>query len=101
MNAASFARALRELETFEMPSCAGERALEIAGVRMRVRLSSPRLAAGALRALAHHAVATDAAEPADVTLLVVRPDGHVGLRADREHPAALAAYQSRLRSGRA
>ena len=74
MNAASFARALRELETFEMPSCAGERALEIAGVRMRVRLSSPRLAAGALRALAHHAVATDAAEPADVTLLVLDHD---------------------------
>lgn len=35
----------------------------------------------------------------EVTLLVIRPDGHVGLRADRDHVAALAAYQSLL-SGR-
>jgi 2-polyprenyl-6-methoxyphenol hydroxylase-like FAD-dependent oxidoreductase len=34
------------------------------------------------------------------SLLVVRPDGHVGLRADRDHLAALAAYQSLLASGR-
>ncbi|MGH7242001.1 MAG: FAD-dependent oxidoreductase [Phycisphaerales bacterium] len=32
----------------------------------------------------------------DITLLVVRPDGHVGLRADRDHVKALAAYQSLL-----
>ena len=32
------------------------------------------------------------------TLLVVRPDGHVGLRADRDHVEALAAYQSLLAS---
>ena len=37
---------------------------------------------------------------AAATLLVVRPDGHVGLRADRNHVAALAAYQSLLASGR-
>jgi hypothetical protein len=74
VNAAFFARALRELETFALPSCAGERALEIAGVRIDVRLSSPRLAAGALRALAHHAVAADAAEPAELTLLVLDHD---------------------------
>jgi len=33
------------------------------------------------------------------TLLVVRPDGHVGLRADRDHVAALARYQRRLATG--
>jgi hypothetical protein len=36
----------------------------------------------------------------DVTLLVIRPDGHVGLRADREHARALGAYHSLLTSGR-
>ncbi len=35
----------------------------------------------------------------DATLLVVRPDGHVGLRADRDHATALAAYQARLSGG--
>jgi hypothetical protein len=35
----------------------------------------------------------------DVTLLVVRPDGHVGLRADCDHLEALAAYQALLASG--
>ncbi len=34
------------------------------------------------------------------TLLIVRPDGHVGLRADRDHLEALAAYHRRLASGR-
>jgi hypothetical protein len=34
-----------------------------------------------------------------VTLLVVRPDGHVGLRADHDHVAAVAAYQKLLESG--
>jgi 2-polyprenyl-6-methoxyphenol hydroxylase-like FAD-dependent oxidoreductase len=34
-----------------------------------------------------------------LTLLVVRPDGHVGLRADRDHLAALAAYESLIASG--
>ena len=37
---------------------------------------------------------------ATATLLVVRPDGHVGLRADRDHLEALAAYHSLLASGR-
>lgn len=36
----------------------------------------------------------------EVTLLVIRPDGHVGLRADRGHLEALAAYHSLLASGR-
>jgi 2-polyprenyl-6-methoxyphenol hydroxylase-like FAD-dependent oxidoreductase len=36
----------------------------------------------------------------DVTLLVIRPDGHVGLRADRDHVEALAAYHALLASGR-
>ena len=31
-----------------------------------------------------------------ITLLVIRPDGHIGLRADRDHLEALAAYQARL-----
>ena len=34
----------------------------------------------------------------DITLLVVRPDGHVGLRADQNHLAALKSYQVRLAS---
>ena len=36
-----------------------------------------------------------------ITLLVIRPDGHVGLRADRDHLKALAAYEKLLVSGRA
>jgi 2-polyprenyl-6-methoxyphenol hydroxylase-like FAD-dependent oxidoreductase len=36
----------------------------------------------------------------EVSLLVVRPDGHVGLRADRDHREALAAYHSLLMSRR-
>jgi hypothetical protein len=36
----------------------------------------------------------------ELTLLVIRPDGHVGLRADRDHLAALAAYHALLVSGR-
>ncbi len=34
----------------------------------------------------------------EITLLVIRPDGHVGLRADRDHLEALAAYQAPLMS---
>lgn len=36
----------------------------------------------------------------ETTLLVVRPDGHVGLRADHSHVEALAAYKALLVSGR-
>jgi len=36
---------------------------------------------------------------AGMTLLVIRPDGHVGLRADRDHLEALEAYQALLVSG--
>ncbi len=32
----------------------------------------------------------------ELTLLVIRPDGHVGLRADRDHVPALADYQGLL-----
>jgi 2-polyprenyl-6-methoxyphenol hydroxylase-like FAD-dependent oxidoreductase len=35
-----------------------------------------------------------------VALLVVRPDGYIGLRADRDHLDALTAYHSLLASGR-
>ena len=35
-----------------------------------------------------------------ITLLVVRPDGYVGLRADRDHLEALSDYGQRLGSGR-
>jgi 2-polyprenyl-6-methoxyphenol hydroxylase-like FAD-dependent oxidoreductase len=35
----------------------------------------------------------------EITLLVIRPDGHVGLRADGDHVAAMAAYQRVLESG--
>jgi 2-polyprenyl-6-methoxyphenol hydroxylase-like FAD-dependent oxidoreductase len=34
-----------------------------------------------------------------ITLLVVRPDGHIGLRSDHDHGADLAAYQQVLMSG--
>jgi hypothetical protein len=47
-------------------------------------------------------LASDAAERLgidEITLLIIRPDGHVGLRADRDHLDALAAYQARLVSG--
>jgi hypothetical protein len=37
----------------------------------------------------------------DRTLFLIRPDGHVGLRADRDHAAALTAYQQRLALGKA
>jgi hypothetical protein len=36
----------------------------------------------------------------ETTLLVIRPDGHVGLRADNNHIEALAAYHAQLVSGR-
>lgn len=36
----------------------------------------------------------------ELTLLVVRPDGHIGLRSDRNHVGDLAAYQRLLVSGR-
>ena len=36
---------------------------------------------------------------AGATLVIVRPDGHVGLRAESEHAAALRAYQSLLTRG--
>ena len=36
----------------------------------------------------------------DVLLLVIRPDGHVGLRAESAHGAAVAAYAERLTSSR-
>jgi len=36
----------------------------------------------------------------EVTLLVIRPDGHVGLRADGDHLDALEAYHTLLTSGR-
>lgn len=35
------------------------------------------------------------------TLLVVRPDGYIGLRADRDHLRALEMYGVTVRSGRA
>jgi 2-polyprenyl-6-methoxyphenol hydroxylase-like FAD-dependent oxidoreductase len=34
-----------------------------------------------------------------ITLLAVRPDGHVGLRAEKDHREALEAYQNLLTSG--
>jgi hypothetical protein len=35
----------------------------------------------------------------DMTLFVLRPDGYVGLRADRDHLASLARYDDLLRAG--
>jgi 2-polyprenyl-6-methoxyphenol hydroxylase-like FAD-dependent oxidoreductase len=42
------------------------------------------------------ATATEQLGIATVTLLVIRPDGHVGLRADHHHVAAMAAYRAML-----
>jgi 2-polyprenyl-6-methoxyphenol hydroxylase-like FAD-dependent oxidoreductase len=44
--------------------------------------------------------AAEALGIAELTLLVVRPDGHIGLRSDRNHVEDLAAYQRLLASGR-
>jgi hypothetical protein len=35
-----------------------------------------------------------------IAFLVIRPDGHVGLRGDRSHIEALTAYHTLLVSGR-
>ena len=43
--------------------------------------------------------AADQLRIGEVTLLVIRPDGHVGVRADRDHIEALAAYHALLVSG--
>ncbi len=37
----------------------------------------------------------------DLTLLLIRPDGHIGLRADQNHAQALNDYESRLRNSAA
>ncbi len=44
------------------------------------------------------AAAADQLGISEITLLVIRPDGHVGLRADRDHVEALAAYHALLLS---
>jgi hypothetical protein len=74
MTGTSFARALDALATLELPSNACQRTLATAGVRLRVQLSTPRLADGALRALAHHEMASEADLPPDLTVLVVDHD---------------------------
>lgn len=71
MTGESFAAALRSLDTFAMPEDACEQRLAIAGLNIRVRLSTRHLAASALRALAHHAVAEDSAPAPDLTVLVL------------------------------
>jgi 2-polyprenyl-6-methoxyphenol hydroxylase-like FAD-dependent oxidoreductase len=43
-----------------------------------------------------HTAAADQLGVNDITLLVIRPDGHVGLRADSNHVDALSHYQSML-----
>jgi hypothetical protein len=35
----------------------------------------------------------------EITLLVIRPDGHIGLRSDRNHVEDLTAYHRLLVSG--
>ncbi len=53
------------------------------------RNGCPRLALGAAQQLGID----------ELTLLIIRPDGHIGLRADHNHVEALAAYQSLLETG--
>ena len=35
----------------------------------------------------------------DTTVLAVRPDGYIGLRAERDHPRELVAYDALIRAG--
>lgn len=74
MTGATFAAALRSLETFATPEDACERTLAIAGLRLRVRLSTRHLAESSLRALAHHTVAEDRASAPDLTVFVLDRD---------------------------
>jgi 2-polyprenyl-6-methoxyphenol hydroxylase-like FAD-dependent oxidoreductase len=60
---------------------------------------SPRL--DALVAFTLDATASEQLGIDGLTLLVVRPDGYVGLRADHDHLAALARYDALVRDGRA
>jgi hypothetical protein len=61
-------------------------------------LSAEELAGDALPCACLTPAAADRLGVAEITLLVIRPDGHLGLRADREHVQALAAYHLRLQS---
>jgi len=70
----AFAHALRGLDALEMPAETREVTLAIATLRLRVQLSTRRLADGALRALAHHVVAEPLASPPDVTVMVLDHD---------------------------
>jgi hypothetical protein len=74
MTGEAFARALRSLETLEMPAGTCERRLVIASVNLRLRLANPQLAEISLRALAHHAVAEESASAPDVTISVLDRD---------------------------
>jgi hypothetical protein len=60
---------------------------------------SPRL--DALVAFTLRATAADELGVDGLTLLVIRPDGYVGLRADHDHLAALARYDAVVRDGHA
>lgn len=102
----------------ELTHRAGHTALLIAGTETpleefaTLRDSLPRAAgASLLEAACFHAPAPSAGDfrlestavaqlgIEGLTLLVIRPDGHVGLRADRNHLAALAAYEALLQAG--
>jgi hypothetical protein len=61
--------------------------------------STLTLNAGAAESFVHanlSAIAANQLGVSDLTLLLIRPDGHVGLRADRDHLRTLQAYQSML-----
>lgn len=45
------------------------------------------------------ASAAEREEFGETTLLIIRPDGHIGLRADRDHLIKLAAYEALLTAG--
>ncbi len=74
MTGETFAAALRSLDDFAMPEDACEQRLAIAGLNIRVRLSTRYLAESALRALAHHAAADGSAPAPDLTVLVLDRD---------------------------
>ncbi len=74
MTGDAFAHALRGLDTLAMPAGTREVGLAIAGLRLRVQLSSRRLADGALRALAQHVESGPLGSPPDATVLVLDHD---------------------------
>lgn len=74
MTPEGFARALDSLDELDMPAEASEQRLAIAGLGVRVRVATPRLAEICLRAFAHRASGEAGAPPVDLTISVFTLD---------------------------